>query len=65
MPRLDANRGMKVTMRRFQASFKCLETSLVISNIDTCVRPPKIAFNAESALIMVRFFASCRPFFLI
>src|SRR4029450_2629327 len=40
-------------------------TSLVISNIETCFLPPKTAISAPSALIIRRFFLSCRPFFLM
>ena len=41
------------------------ETSLVISNIETAFLPPKTTFNLSSALIWVRTFLSCRPFFLM
>jgi hypothetical protein len=45
--------------------FRCLLTSLVMSNIDTCFLPPKTARSFSSALIMRRFFLSCRPCFLM
>ena len=45
--------------------FRCLETSFVISNIDTCFLPPNTAASLASELIMRRFLASCRPFFLM
>ena len=45
--------------------FRCLLTSLVISNMLTVALPPKTGFSAASALIMRLFFASCRPFFLM
>ena len=45
--------------------FTCLLTSLVISNIETCFLPPNTAMSAPSALIMRRFFLSCRPCFLM
>ena len=38
--------------------FKCLLTSLVISNMLTVALPPKTAFSAASALIMRLFFGS-------
>ena len=41
------------------------ETSLVISNIETDFLPLKISFILSSALIWVRTFLSCRPFFLM
>src|SRR5438132_6154609 len=39
--------------------FRCLLTSFVISNIDTCFLPPKTALSASSALIMRLFLRSC------
>ena len=45
--------------------FRCLLTSLVISNMLTVDLPPNTAFSAASALIMRLFFWSCSPFFLI
>jgi hypothetical protein len=45
--------------------FKWLETSLVISNIDTCFLPPKTAFSLSSALIMRLFASSCSLDFLM
>src|ERR1051325_6413019 len=47
------------------AYFTCLLTSFVISNIVTVFLPPKTAFNLSSALMLVLFFLSCRPFFLM
>src|SRR6476469_1915097 len=44
---------------------RCLFTSFVISNIETCPLPPKTGLSLSSALIMRRFFASCRLFFLM
>ena len=44
---------------------RCFATSLVISNMVTCFLPPKTAASFSSALIIVRFLASWRPFFLI
>src|SRR5690242_14184570 len=44
---------------------RCLFTNLVMSNIETCALPPKMGFSLSSALIMRRFFASCRLFFLM
>src|SRR5689334_23099248 len=40
-------------------------TSFVISNIETCFRPPKTAFSFSSALIMRLFFLSCSLWRLI
>ena len=57
-PRFDAG-------RRPRCYAMCPETSLVISNIDTVFLPLKTAFNASSALIMVRFLASWSLFFLM
>src|SRR5712691_5872851 len=45
--------------------FKCLLTSLVISNMLTCALPPNTGFSMSSDLIMRLFFLSCRPFFLM
>src|SRR5690606_503434 len=45
--------------------FRCLPTSLVMSNMLTCDLPPKTGFSLSSALIMRRFLLSCRPFFLM
>ena len=45
--------------------FKCLPTSLVISNMLTWGLPPKTGFNAASALIIRLFLLSCSPFFLM
>ena len=44
---------------------RCFETSLVMSNMLTCPLPPNTTLSLSSALIMRRFFASCRPFFLM
>ena len=44
---------------------RCLLTIFVMSNIETWPLPPKIGFRFSSALIMRRFFASCRPFRLM
>jgi hypothetical protein len=45
--------------------FRCLLTSLVISNIDTCFLPPNTPTRLASALIMRLFLASCSLFFLM
>src|SRR5437762_12456512 len=45
--------------------FRCLLTSLVISNMLTVALPPNTALSGSSALIMRLFFLSCRPFFLM
>ena len=45
--------------------FKCLLTSLVISNMLTWDLPPKTGFNVASDLIIRLFLASCSPFFLM
>src|SRR5690606_5738389 len=42
-----------------------LETSLVMSNIETWPLPPKTTLSLSSALIMRRFFLSCRLCFLM
>ena len=44
---------------------RCLLTSLVMSNIDTWDFEPKIGLSFSSALMLRRFFLSCRPFFLM
>src|SRR5439155_14160974 len=41
------------------------ETSLVISNIDTCFLPPKTCFSLSSALIRRLLIESCSLFFLM
>ena len=45
--------------------FRCFPTSLVISNILTADLPPNTVLRAASALIIRRFFLSCRSFFLM
>ena len=50
---------------RISDYFKCLPTSLVMSNMFTDDLPPKTVFSVASALIMRRFFLSCSPFFLM
>ncbi len=45
--------------------FRCLETSLVISNIETVRLPPKTSRSLSSALMLRRLTLSCRPFFLM
>jgi len=45
--------------------FRWLETSFVISNIETLPLPPNTAFNFSSALIRRRLTASCSLFFLM
>ncbi len=45
--------------------FRCLLTSLVISNIETCFLPPKTSFNFSSALMLRLFLVSCSLFFLM
>lgn len=47
------------------AYFRWFETSLVISNIDTCFLPPKTAFSLSSALIRRLLIESCSLFFLM
>src|SRR4029453_18688603 len=44
---------------------RCFETSLVISNILTWLLPLNTGRSESSALIMVRFFLSWQPCFLI
>src|SRR6185312_8689782 len=46
-------------------SLRCLLTSFVMSNIDTCFFPLNTAFRLSSALIMRRSLGSCRLFFLM
>jgi len=46
-------------------SDKCLATNFVISNIFTALLPPNTAFKLASAFIILLFFLSCSPFFLI
>jgi hypothetical protein len=48
-----------------QDYLRFFETSFVMSNIETCALPPKTTLSAASALIMRRFFLSCRLFFLM
>jgi hypothetical protein len=45
--------------------FRCFETSLVISNMLTWLLPLNTGLSASSALIMILFFLSCRPRFLM
>jgi len=42
-----------------------LETSFVISNIETVFLPPKTARSLSSALMFRLLTLSCRPFFLM
>ena len=58
-------RPPKDTRRTAIGYDRCLETSLVMSNMLTCALPPKTGFSLSSALMARRFFASCRPFFLM
>jgi hypothetical protein len=44
---------------------RCFETSLVISNILTWLFPLNTGLSESSALIMVRFFLSWQPCFLM
>src|SRR5688572_10131371 len=44
---------------------RCLLTSLVISNIETCFLPPNTSFSFSSALMLRRFLLSWSPFFLM
>ena len=44
---------------------RCFETSLVISNILTWLLPLNTGLSESSALIMVRFFLSWQPCFLM
>ena len=48
----------------YLAAERCLLTSLVISNMETCFLPNSF-ISLSSALIMRRFALSCRPFFLM
>src|SRR5258708_36461484 len=64
----SARAGVLLALAKFGiggAYLRCLLTSLVISNIVTVFLPPKTAFNASSALMLVLFFLSWSPFFLI
>ena len=45
-------------LRRAGIYLRCLLTSLVISNMDTCFLPPKISLSFSSALMLRLFFAS-------
>ena len=45
--------------------FRCFETSLVISNIETVFLPPKTSRSLSSALMLRRLTLSCRLFFLM
>src|ERR1700741_4368762 len=45
--------------------FRCLLTSLVISNMLTVFLPANTGFSLSSALMLRLFLASCRPFFLM
>jgi hypothetical protein len=47
------------------AYFRCLLTSLVISNMLTVALPPNTGASAASALMTRLFFASCSLFFLM
>src|SRR4029077_9973292 len=47
------------------AYFRCLFTSLVISNMLTEDLPPNTTLSGASALIIRLFFLSCSPFFLM
>jgi len=42
-----------------ESYFRCLLTSLVISNIETCFLPPNTGLSFSSALIMRLFLLSC------
>ena len=69
--RREANDRARRSLRSAQAVpgalayFKCLPTSLVISNMLTEAFPPKTALSVASALIIRLFFASCSLFFLM
>jgi hypothetical protein len=45
--------------------FRCLLTSLVISNMFTLALPPNTGLSAASALMVRLFFGSCSLFFLM
>src|SRR5262249_17663115 len=45
--------------------FRCLLTSLVISNMLTCALPPKTGFSVSSEWIIRLFFLSCSPWRLM
>jgi hypothetical protein len=64
LPERDAAGAVprRILGRRY---FRCLFTSLVISNMLTLLLPPNTPLSAGSALIMRRFFGSCRSFFLM
>ena len=53
--------GLRLPRIRSRDYLRCLLTSLVISNIETCALPPNTGLSLSSALIMRRFFLSCSP----
>src|SRR5262245_768773 len=68
-PAPDRRKHVKGSLEREKIErgyyFRCLPTSLVISNMLTCALPAKTGFSAASALIIRLFLASCSPFFLM
>jgi hypothetical protein len=52
-------------LKRPKIYLMCPETSLVISNMLTWLLPLNTGLSESSALIMVRFFLSWHPFFLM
>jgi hypothetical protein len=55
-----------VPRRRQERTYlRWFDTSLVISNIDTCFLPPKTCLSFSSALIRRRLIESCSLFFLM
>ncbi len=64
----DTTRTVSTTVLlpvRDPAYFMCLLTNLVISNMLTCALPLKIGKSFASALIIRRFWLSCRSFRLM
>jgi len=60
-----AGAGSTIDPAAPQTYFRCLLTSLVISNMFTAALPPKTAFSAPSALIVRLFLGSWSLFFLM
>ena len=60
-----ARRGNAGLSEEILIYFRCFETSLVISNMLTWLLPLNTGLSASSALIMILFFLSCRPRFLM
>ena len=64
---IDSSAELAIFSNLVQGSIyrRCFETSLVISNILTWLLPLNTGLSESSALIMVRFFLSWQPFFLM